>query len=234
MPAEITRDPLSIACVFSDGTSARFSLDGLPCPELARDLLAGLADLVHPHGTVDSAGSVGHYAQSVRHMTRHLAASGFAGGAAGLRRAQVAQYWVSSSGTREACTRRMLQGFQAAGGTLDARLAELAAGRAYNPQRSHHQLPPYSEAEWERLATACQAIVAGSYAAHKEALAAAGRGRHPATTAGAGTTSAGWSPGPVPSASWRSGSTWAARTTWSASGVVSWRPAGTCSRPWTW
>ncbi len=179
MPAEITTDPLGIACVFSDGTSARFSLDGLPCPELARDLLAGLAELVHPHGTVDSAGSVGHYAQSIRHMTRHLAASGFTGGAADLRRAQVAQYWVAASGPREACTRRMLQGFPAAGGTLDARLAELAAGRAYNPQRSHHQLPPYSEAEWERLATTCQAITSDSYAAHKIALASAGRGRHP-------------------------------------------------------
>jgi hypothetical protein len=99
MPAEVTTGPLGIACVFSDGTSARFDLEGLPCPELARDLLAGLAELVHPHGTVDSPGSVGHYAQSVRHMARHLAASGFTGGAAGLRRAQVAQYWVASSGT---------------------------------------------------------------------------------------------------------------------------------------
>jgi hypothetical protein len=179
MPAEVAEDPLGIACVFSDGTSARFDLDRLPCQELARDLLAGLAELVHPHGTVDSAGSVGHYAQSVRHMTRHLAAGGFAGGAGDLRRAQVAQYWVASSGTREACTRRMLQGFQAAGGTLDARLAELAAGRAYNPQRSHHQLPPYSEAEWQRLASTCQVITSESYAAHKIALAAAGRGRHP-------------------------------------------------------
>jgi hypothetical protein len=179
MPAEITKDPLGIACVFSDGTSARFDLGGLPCPELARDLLAGLAELVHPHGTVDSAGSVGQYAQSVRHMTRHLAAGGFTGGGADLRRAQLAQYWVAASGTREACTRRMLQGFQAAGGTLDARLAELAAGRAYNPQRSHRQLPPYSEAEWDRLASACKAITSESYAAHKKALAAAGRGRHP-------------------------------------------------------
>jgi hypothetical protein len=112
-------------------------------------------------------------------MTRHLAAGGFAGGAGDLRRAQVAQYWVASSGTREACTRRMLLGFLAVGGTLDARLAELAAGRAYNPRRSHHQLPPYSEAEWRRLADTCQAITAESYAAHKAALAAAGRGRHP-------------------------------------------------------
>ena len=179
MPAEITQEPLGIACVFSDGTSARFDLDGLPCPVLARDLLAGLAELIHPHGTVGSAGSAGHYAQSIRHMTRHLASGGFTGGAADLRRAQVARYWMAAPGPREACTRRMLQGFQTAGGTLDARLAELAAGRAYNPQRSHRQLPPYSETEWERLASACQAVTSDSFAAHKQALAAAGRGRHP-------------------------------------------------------
>src|SRR6266702_2002277 len=161
MPAEVTTGPLGIACVFSDGTSARFGLDGLSCPELARDLLAGLVELVHPHGTVDSAGSVGHYVQSVRHMARHLAAGGFTGGASDLRRAQVAQYWVAASGP------------------MEARLAELAAGRAYNPQRSHHQLPPYSEAEWERLASTCQAIASESYAAHKKSLAAAGRARHP-------------------------------------------------------
>src|SRR5579859_8202548 len=167
MPAEITREPLGIACVFSDGTSARFALDGLACPELAEDLLAGLAELIHPHGTVDSAGSVGHYVAAVRHMTRHLAAAGFTGGAAGLRRAQAARYWMAAPGPKEACTRRMLHGFQTAGGTLDARLAELASGRAFNPQRNHRQLPPYSETEWERLASACQSVAGESFVAHK-------------------------------------------------------------------
>ena len=85
MPATLTGDLLGIECVFSDGSAARFELDGLPCPELARDLLTGLAELIHPHGTVDSAGSAGHYVQSVRHMTRKLAALGFTGGAADLQ-----------------------------------------------------------------------------------------------------------------------------------------------------
>jgi hypothetical protein len=35
------------------------------------------------------------------------------------------------------------KGFEASGGQVDARLAELAAGRAFNPQRSRHQLPLY-------------------------------------------------------------------------------------------
>ncbi len=179
MPAEVTREPLVIACTFSDGTSARFALDGLPCPELAKDLLAGLAELVHPHGTVDSAGSVEHYVASVRHMTRCLDSAGFSGGASGLRRSQAVRYWMAAPGPKEACTRRMLQGFQAAGGTLDAGVAELAAGRAFNPQRNHRQLPPYPETEWARLASACETVAGESFAAHKQALAAAGRGRHP-------------------------------------------------------
>jgi hypothetical protein len=60
----------------------------------------------------------------------------------------MAEYWMATSGPKEACTRRLLYGFQLAGGHLDAKLAELAAGRAYNPQRNHHQLPPYAEQEW--------------------------------------------------------------------------------------
>ncbi len=234
MPAEVTREPLGIACTFSDGTSARFALGGLPCPELARDLLTGLAELVHPHGTVDAAGSVEHYVASVRHMARQLDAAGFSGDASGLRRAQAARYWMAAPGPREACTRRMLQGFQTAGGTLDAGVAELAAGRAFNPQRNHRQLPPYSETEWARLASTCESVADESFAAHRQALAAASRAGIPVSTAGAGITCAGCWPGRVLSASLRSGSTWAARTTWSASEAGCWRPAGTCSRAWTW
>ena len=179
MPATLTGDLLGIECVFSDGSAARFELDGLPCPELARDLLTGLAELIHPHGTVDSAGSAGHYVQSVRHMTRKLAALGFTGGAADLRRPRAAEYWMAAPGPKEACTRRMLLGFHVAGGRLDVKLAELAAGRAFNPQPNHHQLPPYPEDEWERLTRACHGIADESFAAHKRALAAAGRGQHP-------------------------------------------------------
>ena len=179
MPATLTGDLLGIECVFSDGSAARFELDGLPCPELARDLLTGLAELIHPHGTVDSAGSAGHYVQSVRHMTRKLAALGFTGGAADLRRPRAAEYWMAAPGPKEACTRRMLLGFHVAGGRLDVKLAELAACRAFNPQPNHHQLPPYPEDEWERLTRACHGIADESFAAHKRALAAACGGRHP-------------------------------------------------------
>ncbi|MGH4011378.1 MAG: hypothetical protein ACRDTH_24980 [Pseudonocardiaceae bacterium] len=179
MPAAIVEDPLGIDCVFSDGATARFDLDGLPNPRLAADLLVGLVELIHPHGTVDAAGSVGHYVQSIRDMTRKLAAAGFTGRAADLRRARLAEYWIGASSPREACTRRMLQAFHEVSGELAVDVAEFAAGRAFNPQRNHRQLPPYSEAEWDRLVQTCRTIVDESYDAHQQALAAAERGQHP-------------------------------------------------------
>ncbi|MBF6299022.1 hypothetical protein IU459_15930 [Nocardia amamiensis] len=179
MPAVVSKDPLAISCVFSDGSTARFVLEALPCRELVLDLLVGLVELIHPHGTVNAAGSVGHYEQSIRHLVRYLADRGFAGGAGALTRPMMAEYWMGTSGPKEACTRRMLQGVQAAGGSVDARLAELASGRAFNPQRSHHQLPPYPEADWDKLIRTCKAITDDTFARHRAALAAAERGRHP-------------------------------------------------------
>ena len=121
--------------MFSDGTSAVGST-WTGCPARC---WPGTCWPAWPSWSTRTARSTrparsGITSQSVRHMTRALAARGFTGGrgrpAPGCR-------WPSTGwpppGTREACTRRMLLGFQAAGGTLDARLAELAAGRAYNP-----------------------------------------------------------------------------------------------------
>ena len=68
---------------------------------------------------MDAAGSVNHYVQSIRDMARELDQSGFTGRAADLRRTMLAQYWMASTGTREACTRRLLQGLTASGGHLE-------------------------------------------------------------------------------------------------------------------
>ncbi len=179
MPATVTGDPLGIACVFSDGSRAQWNLDGLPCPLLARDLLAGLAGLIHPHGSVDAAGSVNHYVLAIREMARALAGRGFSGGASDLRRPLLAEYWMGVTGPREACTRRIVQALATAGGRLDAGVAELAAGRNYNPLRNRRALPPYREAEWDRLTRTCVTITGEAFAAHKSALAAAAGGRHP-------------------------------------------------------
>ncbi|MFD8565139.1 hypothetical protein ACFV1N_48415 [Streptosporangium canum] len=180
MPTTVLKDPQGIWCVFSDGSTAQFDLDGLPCPGLVEDLLAGLADLIHPHGTVDAAGSVNHYVQAIRDMARRLDLRGFSGRAEDLRRVMVTEYWMACSGPKEACTRRMLLAFAAAGGRLDGQVAEFAAGRVFNPQKNHQQLPPYREDEWERLTCTCRSIVDQAYAAHKRALVDAEQGRHPA------------------------------------------------------
>lgn len=186
MPATIIEEPLGVACVFSDGTTARFSLDGLPCPELARDLLVGVVELVHPHGSMDAAGSVNHFMQAIRDMTRKLAGLGFTGTAADLRRLQLAEYWMAASCPREACTRRMLQAFHAVTGKLDPRVVEFTAGRRYNIQPNRRPLPPYREAEWDRLTQTCRTLVDESFATHQQALAAAAGGRHP--------NAGGWTP----------------------------------------
>ena len=59
---------------------------------------------------------------------------------------------VKASGiAREASTRAMLRAYQGAGGALDPAVAELAAGRACNPQPFRRALPPYGETERARL-----------------------------------------------------------------------------------
>jgi hypothetical protein len=180
MPAIVQDDPPGISCVFSNGSTARFSLDGLPCPHLAADLLAGLAELIHPHGSIDAAGSVNHYVLAFREMTRWLADAGFTGRAGDLRRPHLTEYWTGTTATRESCTRRALEAFARESGTLHPGVAELVAGRNFNPVSFHRPLPPYREAAWDRLTAACTRVADTSFAGHKEALAAAARGAHPA------------------------------------------------------
>jgi hypothetical protein len=96
MPATLMENPLGISCMFSDGRSGEFILADVANPQLARDLLVGLAELVHPHGTVDAAGSVRHYVRAVRGMATTLAERGFAAGAAGLGE----DNWPSTDGDR--------------------------------------------------------------------------------------------------------------------------------------
>jgi hypothetical protein len=171
MPAIIIEEPLGIRCVFSDGSSASFSLDQLPNPRLARDLAAGLAELVHPHGSVDTAGSVDHYVRSLRTMVRALAEQGFDGEAGDLRRGQAAQFWMAGPAHVEAMTRSLVEGFARSGGVLGGGVLELAAGRHFNIQPNRRPLPPYPEAEWARLTRTCRRLADESYAAHRQALA---------------------------------------------------------------
>jgi hypothetical protein len=180
MPATLL-DPPGIRCVFSDGTAAEFTLERLPCPQLVSDLLTGLAELVHPHGSIDSAHSVDLCLPPIRNFAAGMAARGFASGADGLRRALLVEYWMSTRSFRwENRLRRMRRGFDTATGRLEPGVRELLAGRPYASTPHRTALPPYSETEWGRLTAVCQAITDKSYAAHRAALAAAARGTAPA------------------------------------------------------
>lgn len=184
MPATVTDAGTGISCVFSDASMAEFSLDA-PA-QLGRDLLVGLVELVHPHGSVDQASTVATYVKAIRNMVAWLVARGIGGGAGELTAARLTEYWIGATGTQEACTRRMLQSFDTETGALSEAVHDLVAGRAFNLQPFRRALPPYREGEWARLSLACQATIDASYTSHREALAAAARGCDPAT--------AGWSP----------------------------------------
>jgi hypothetical protein len=179
MPATVTEDPLGISCVFSDGSRAEFFFEASPNPRLARDLLAGLVELIHPHGTVDAAGTVQAYVLALRNMVTTLAGWGFTGGAGDLTRGRLAEYWMGTTSSREACTRRMLEAFGTATGGLADGVREFVAGRYYNQQPNRRPLPPYREGEWARLGDTCRRVVDEAFAVHKSALAAAARGQHP-------------------------------------------------------
>ena len=183
MPTMVVDTPLGLSCVFSDGSRAEFDLTGSPNPTLVRDLAVGLVELIHPHGSADTAGTVDHYVRALHRMVRALADQGFTGGIADLRRGQLAQFWMAGPNWWEALTRSLVEGYARSGGRLGEGVLELAAGRHFNIQPYRRPLPPYSEVEWHRLTTVCRQQVDVSYAAHRHALASVPGGRHPGTGA---------------------------------------------------
>jgi hypothetical protein len=180
MPAELLEDPAGISCVFSDGRRFRRTVDAEPA-ELARDLLEGLAALVHPHGSVDSPGSVVSYTNGIRDMARFLRERGIRGGAGGLSRGLLAEYWMQAGGVNESVTRRMVTSFGAArgGNALQPGARELASGRHFNARPAGSPLVPYTEEEWGRLHEACRQAVDEAFTRHRRAVRAAARGRDP-------------------------------------------------------
>ena len=65
-------------------------------------------------------------------MVRAFAAAGFTGGAADLRRGQLAGFWMAGPMRLEALTRSMVEGFARSGGVLGEGVLELAAGLDFN------------------------------------------------------------------------------------------------------
>src|SRR5258708_13045031 len=97
MPAELLADPAGIACTFSDGRRSRHVVVAPGPLPLVRDLLTGLAGLVHPHGPVDAPGTVTDYLAGVRDLSGFLRARGARGGAGALTPPLVADYCIQAA-----------------------------------------------------------------------------------------------------------------------------------------
>ena len=152
-----------------------------PLP-LVRDLLIGLAGLVHPHGSVDAPG----HRERLRGRASgtspgSCAHAGRRGGAAQLPRGLLAEYWMQAGGVHESVTRRMLASSDAAGegGALQPEARALVAGRHFKARPSSSPLVPYTEEEWERLHQVCRQVADEAFARHRQALRPAARGQDP-------------------------------------------------------
>jgi hypothetical protein len=182
MPAVVTDSPLGIICTFSDGTTAVKRLKPGANSRLARQLLDGLADLVHPHGKLDSPRTIETYLTSVRDLLKRLEESGFRGDAAKLTRGRLAEVWMgTASNKKEALARLTLARLDDIAQVLRPEVRELVDGRLYNPNTRglRRTLPPYTEGEWQRLADACRSVIKDSFAAFQHAMEQAGRGGDP-------------------------------------------------------
>jgi hypothetical protein len=182
MPAELIESPAGISCVFSDGRRYRRTVAVEPAV-LVRDLLAGLAAMIHPHGGVDSPGTVNTYLQGLRDIARFMRKRGAGGGAGTLSRGLLAEYWMQAGRFRESVTRRMLVSFDTAcgGGALQPGVRALADGRHFATRPLTSPLVPYGEQEWERLHQVCRQAADEAFAKHRRALKSAARGQDPRT-----------------------------------------------------
>ncbi|OLZ50291.1 hypothetical protein [Amycolatopsis keratiniphila] len=182
MPAELIDDPLGIEFVSTARRTNATVYIGKTCnPLLAREMLIGLCNLVHPHGPIDELKTFQQYVTAIRRFVAELAERGHTGGAAELSRARLAEYWMSASNAREYKTRRMVAALDRETAVLRPDVRALVGGRHFNPQRRRDKRPlvPYTEGEWQRLQQVCRTIIRATFAEHRAALAAAERGRDP-------------------------------------------------------
>jgi hypothetical protein len=179
MPAQVLDEPLGISCVFSNGVQIVRLLGDVPDAGLARELLVGLARMVHPHGPLNAKRSVLTRMTVIRFLARELAETGHRGGLAELTRGRLTEcLW--QMGTRDdAATRALLLACDGDEGLLPAPVRELAAGRPFRPRPRHTPLAPYSEREWTRLREVCRSAVEDAFAVHRQAVAATTHGRDP-------------------------------------------------------
>lgn len=182
MPAKVLEDPLRVWFVFTSGAECTVRFPGLPRSPLLEQLAAGLANLAHPHGGLNSPGSAAGYRARIGQLVRWLDHAGFKGDASDLTVAHLVGFWRSGSPQTEAATRQLLRSVDRHALALRADVRDFLAGNALQPVRRsmHKPLAPYSEQEWDRLIACCRRVIATACAEHDAALAAAAAGEDPA------------------------------------------------------
>ncbi|MFI5540659.1 hypothetical protein ACIA5H_30125 [Nocardia sp. NPDC051900] len=182
MPAELIDDPLGIEFVSTARRSAATVYIGeTRNPRLAREMLLGLCNIVHPHGPVDELKTFQQYVTAIRRSVDELAEHGHVGGAADLTRARLAEYWMGAGYAREYKTRRMLAALDQQTSVLAPDVRALVDGRHFNATRRRDKRPfvPYSNDEWQQIRQVSRTIIRAAFADHQAARAAVERGRDP-------------------------------------------------------
>ncbi|MFD9281077.1 hypothetical protein ACFWD7_27910 [Streptomyces mirabilis] len=180
MPGSVIDEPLGVSCVFMDGRRAEFFLNEDRLPQLARQLMRALADLVKPHGDLDSPDSVRGYLVSIRFFLRDLDKHGFAGTAEDLSRPVLARALLAlKQGRHESPVRLLLRRLDDLEGVFEADVRRFVDGRNFHarPAEDRHPLVPYSEREWANLISVCEGITGRAYTAFKAAVQEAERGQ---------------------------------------------------------
>ncbi len=205
MPATIIEKPLAVDFLFSDGSRWSAALDGLPNPELVRDLAQGLAANAHPHGGIGTKRTAVIYAVSLRQMVIKLTAVDFTGSASELTRPVLMRFWMAGGHTHERDTRMILKGFDAMTGALRPEVREYLAGNKLHVKPRTRPYRAYTDGEWERLEAVLRKLVDDSWARHKRALALVATGTDPRISRRNSEADIAWllmRDGPIP---WRTG-----------------------------
>lgn len=180
MPASVIDDPLGVSCVFMDGRRAECFLNDDRLPGLAVQLMRALADLVKPHGDLDSPDSVRGYLVSIRFLLRDLVEHGFGGTAENLSRPVLAKALMAlKQGRHESPVRILLRRLDDLEHVFPADVRRFVDGRNFyaRPAEDRNPLVPYSEREWADLISVCDGITGTAYKAFKAALGEAEQGQ---------------------------------------------------------
>ena len=184
MPAELL-EVAGISCVFSDGRRYRRTVAGVePAWRWPGDLLAGLAAMVHPHGSVDSPGTVISYLLGLRDMARFMRDRGcrwgrgpaFPGAAGRVLDAGWPPPRVGDPADAGLLRHRPRWAERRSPGS-----ARWPPGGTSRPGRAVPRWSHTTEEEWERLHQACRHDADEAFARHRQALKSAASGQDPRT-----------------------------------------------------